>query len=609
MAPPSIPEPAVAAPVESRLSSPTVNERLRQLLALELDGEDLAAEEAAGSDEDFFDAGPFEGEPVSPEAVLAARPRSEAQEKPAAIQVAQAQPPAQPVPPTLPEGVLQRDGDRVRILANGITLEGNEVEFHPETGLYELKGNPVATRGADSIRADRMTLNPRTRVATAEGSVLIRQDSQEFRATRATYNFEARSGLAENVETLFGTYYVQAKEVELKPGLLYEGRRVHFSTCPPEHGHYGVYTRVLEAKPGQNLTARNVGFDVFGLRVLTIPRLRKSLREEDKDENEKGGPVYPAFGYSKYFGPYVRREFTLQRSRRLWLDSDVQLNTWHEPQGGVLFATPGRVQVTGSVYYRDNSQNRSVRNMQVSRLPEIGLVWSGRERPRPGQLLTHQIYGVGYSETLENSTRWITLAEASAGYYRQHHGDRVRGSDSMSKNGGRARLQVQGVLPKVDLGRASLNGLRLLARQTFYDNGEKLMVLGTGIGKQVRTGKWIFRADRFDQWTFGSTPFLFDDLELAREWRPKVEYQTPIWSISYTLRLHGVTGNVFDQWFSISKLHHCLQPRITYRTRQSQFLFEIRIPGIGGFGRRSGDAPATIREEDPGARVLPTQQD
>lgn len=600
------PAPAAAGVPSARPAVPPVaNDYLRSLLAV-----DLLSPQAPEAftywdeaDPHAFRAEMLEGD----EAAFEVHPASAStfdRDTPAVL--AQATP--APTPPTTSQPVPapRPEGGRVRIVANGITLEGDEVEFNPDTGLYVLTGNPRAFRGEDEIRAERMILNPRSQQATAEGDVLIRQGGQEFRATRATYNFAGRQGLADNVTTMFGTYYVRANQIELKPGLLYEGRRVQFSTCPPEHGHYGVYTRMLEVKPGETITARNVGIDVFGLRLLTIPRITRSIREDE--ENERRGQVYPAFGYNSFTGPYARREFNLHRGQDYLLNADVRLNTFKPPFGGLLFGTPGKLQTTASLFYRDFSDNRSVRNLQVSRLPEVGLIWSPRERARPGEHLPHQIYGVN-APRQSQSTRWIPAAEISAGYFRQHRGDRITDADTRSKSGGRVRLQGQVVQPVVRLGGLSLNGLRFFARQTYYDTGQQFGVAGVGIGKQIRTGLWTFRADRFDQWTFGSTPFRFDDVELRSEWRPRIEYQSRVWSFAYTLRLNGNNGNVFDQWFSVSKLHHCLQPRLTYRTRGTDILFEIRIPGISGFGRTGAGGTTTVRDTDPGAPLIPTQHD
>jgi hypothetical protein len=99
----------------------------------------------------------------------------------------------------------------------------------------------------------------------------------------------------------------------------------------------------------------------------------------------------------------------------------------------------------------------------------------------------------------------------------------------------------------------------------------------------------------------GTTPFLFDDVELEHEWRPRLEYQSRGFSFSYYTRIRAGSGKIYDQVFSVSKLFHCIEPRLTYRTRRQEIFLEFRIPGLSGFGRKRAGEPATLDTADPGA--------
>lgn len=505
--------------------------------------------------------------------------------------------PAQPTPsapaPAPGTSAPGPPGDRVRVEIADAILTADEVEFRPENGLYVATGNPVATRGEDEIRGERMNINPRTRQFTAEGSVTIKQAGQEFRAAKATYNFDTREGLADEVQAVIGSYFVDAEEFEIRKGPVYGGRRVRFSTCPPDHNHYSAYTRLMELRPGERLSGKHVGLDVLGKRIITLPKLARSLRKEDADRQ-----LYPSVGYSSRTGPYIAREFGIIRTEDRILESRVQLNTLSEPYGGLLFTTTDDLQVVGSLYYRDESENQFVRNLQVSRLPEIGLVYRPKRKANPGGLLSHQVYGVSIPRSLGDSRTWLPAAEVSAGYFRQHRGDEIRGPATESQFGSRLRVQLQAGLPLVDLGPIHLNDLRLMLRQTFYDNGDDLGVAGVGIGKRVRAGKFTLSLHRFDQWTEGASPFLFDHVELRQEWRPKIEYRSGGLDVAYILRLRGSEAQVFDHIISISKLTHCIQPRFTYRARRSSFLFEISIPGFSSYDRVEAGTPAARSRED-----------
>lgn len=513
-------------------------------------------------------------------------PARESADRPGIILAAQPAPAPTPAPATDPTGAQ-------KVALGDVTIYGQQIERDPATGVFVVTGNPRAVYGADELRADRLTIDPITQDFTAEGSVVILQAGREIRATRANYRFVDREGTAEDVREQFGPYYIRAERLQLKGGPVYEALRAAFSTCEIEPTpHYQFYSRNIQIFPGKELIARNVGLDLLGRRLLTIPRVRKSLAPGGDDDRS----VYPSLGYNKYTGPYARQELSLRRGEPVWLDADYQLNTLREPSGGLKAATRGQMQFRATAYYRDLAENQRVRFLQVSRLPEVGMVWSPNRAASPGNFLPHQVGAVRYPRELDVSNKWRLAAELSAGYFRQHRGDRVVERDSLSKWGARVKAQAQGVLPQADIGPVRLNDLRFLVRQTFYDSGDAFTVFGTGIGKRVKFKNLQLGITRFDQFTSGSTPFLFDDVELRQEWRPRLEYTTPGFNFTYVARIRQ-NGGLYDQAFSFSKLFHCIEPRFTYRTRNSDFFLEIRIPGLTSFGNARPGEPRTIEQE------------
>lgn len=522
--------------------------------------------------------------PVALPAALPANPAPEATCGPSegVVPVAFAQKaPAKPAPakPTPPPTPAPAPGQVIAI--GEVNIFGDQIEQDPATGLIVITGNPRAVRGMDEIRGTRLSYDPLNQEFTAEGNVVIIQSGREIHSTRATYRFVDQEGTADDTREQYGPYWIRAEQLKIHPGPVYEALRAAFTTCDEKHPHYEFYSRHLNIIPGKSLEGRSVGIDLLGRRLITIPKIRKSLTPGD----EEGNSLYPTFGYNSNTGPYVRKEFVLQHNKPVWLDADVRINTLREPQGGIMAATPGAGQLRASVFYRDIAENQRIRFLQVSRLPEVGYVWSPGNTPRPGQFLPHQIGAVRYPQELSVSTAWRLSAEASAGYFRQHRGDRVVGEDSLSKNGARVKLQVQGVEPTVNVGPLRLNDLRLMARQTLYDTGEAFTVFGTGIGKKVRFKNLRLGIQRLDMFTMGSTPFLFDDVELSQEWRPRLDYTTRGFNFSYIARLRGENARLYDQIFSISKVFHCIEPRLTYRMRRSAIFLELRIPGLSGFSR------------------------
>lgn len=472
-----------------------------------------------------------------------------------------------------------------QVSVGDVQITGEQFEMDPTTGLITVTGNPRAIRGDEEIRATRMIINPRTLQFTAEGDVIIRQGGREIRTTRATYSFEQRSGQAEQIKLVQGTYFIEADQVLLKPGPAYEARRASFSTCDREHKHWEIYSRVMEIVPGEEVVARNAGVDFLGMRLFTVPRYRKNLDDRDDDPMR-----LPSFGYDNRNGPYVRQNFTIHRGNPIWIDADVQINGYREPMGGFRFGSAGRFKFVASAFYRDVAENQRSPHLQVSRLPEVGIVWSSNEVARPGRFLGARPQSVRYPPALDVSTKWIFAAQATAGYFRQHRGQRLVEPDGVSKNGARFLIQGQAVLPLVKLGPISLNDLRLIARESLYDTGDNFLTYGFGIGKRVRFGNWELRADYFRNFSSGSTPFLFDDIELRQEVRPRLQFRTRNFEFSYLARVDVDRGNVFDQIISVSKLFHCIRPTLSYSVRRNEIFFELRIPGL------SGPAPTRVGE-------------
>lgn len=531
-----------------------------------------------------------------PLAAAAQAPRPEGT-RPPDTAMAPADPPA--AAPDVPAPAIDAQAG-AGVSIGGVTVTGESIERDPETGLITVTGSPHAVRGDEDLRAVRFIINPDTGQFTAEGNVVFRQGVQIVRGTRATFNFNTGEGRVEDVNSLYNTYYLKAEEVFVHrgpAGPFYVARRGRITTCDKRDPHYDLAPRTLTIYPQDKLIALNTGIDFLGFRLLTVPKVVKSLKPKEEQEHNP----YPSFGYDHRWGGYAKQEFDLIHKRPVWLDAHAALYMFHEPSGGLLVATPGHLQAVGALFYRDDAENQRSRRLQVSRLPEVGAVWTSyTERPRTGRFLSHQVAGVNRPEFLDYSREWRFAAEVTGGFFRQHHGDDTDLENSESKNGARGAIQGQAILPWVKMGPISLNDMRFMARQSIYDTGDEYTVLGTGIGKQVKVGKHVrLRVDRFDQWTGGESPFLFDTVELKQEWRPRFDYDSKQFHLSYFARIRGQNGNLYDQVFSVSKLFHCIEPRLTYSVRRGSLLLDITIPGFsGGRPRSRPGEPRTIDTGD-----------
>jgi hypothetical protein len=515
-----------------------------------------------------------------------------------ALLTTQAAQAAQPVPPT---GAAPGQP----LVVEDVELFGEVFDRDLSTGLITVTGNPRAVSGPMEVRGTRITVDPRTRQATAEGDVLLIQEGQLIYASRATYNFRDKTGQAENAHGQFQQLLIAAEEMTMETGPVYLVRRARVTTCDRDDPHYELYARRARIIPQKRFIGNDVGFDLLGKRMFTLPKYSRSL----EPASEETVSPYPSVGYSGREGPYIRKEMILRHSDPYWLDAEAQINTRRPPFGGLRFSTTGSLQTVAALYYRDYAENQRARHLQVSRLPEVGLIWGRQGLPRPGKFLPHQISSVSARPSEGSPTRWQFQAQASAGFFLQHHGDRQRRGDGADKSGGRLTLQGQAVLPQVSLGPARLDGLRFMLRQHLYGTGDSYAVFGAGVGKHYRFGPWTVGISRFSQMTNGSTPFLFDDVELRQEWRPTAEYRTRRWHLAYTGRINASTGRLYNHLFTISTLFHCIEPEITYQTRHHRIEIQFRIPGLFSRGSTPVLSPRTVDTPEDLARPLvgPTQ--
>lgn len=484
------------------------------------------------------------------------------------------------------------------IQISSLEVTGDLIESNEQNGTITVTGNPIVKRGQDELRCTRLVINRDAQIATAEGNVTIIQGDQQFTAARATYNFATRTGEAENVNGTVDQYILHAEKLILKPGPSYEAIGARFTPCEKEHPHQQSHARLLQITPGQELLARGLGIDLLGVRLATIPTLRKSLKPNSGNADSRS--AYPSVGVDSRNGLFLEKQFDLRSRAPVWIDGFLRLNMLREPSAGLEFATPGSTQWVASLFYRDQAENQRGRFMQVSRLPQVGVVWANRRSVAlPGRFLPHQVSNVRRPDYLKYSRQWFLAAELTAGYFQQYRGDDLRRDDGESKSGGRLMAQAQALLPNVQLVKGiGLNDLRIMARQSYYDSGQAHFVLGTGIGKEFRSGNWRVGIDRFDQFSSGTTPFLFDDIELRREWRPRLEFKSTNFNFSYYARLRPDRGGVFDQVFEVSKVFHCIEPRLRYGVRRQEIGLDIRLPGLTGNSRRRPSEPRIANDLD-----------
>ena len=248
----------------------------------------------------------------------------------------------------------------------GIVFKADEFRTDPKTGIVTLDGNAFIGFDGDEIHARKMTVNPDTGQVTAEGELVLKLDEQLITARRGEYNYETHQGRLEAARTRTRDLIVRAKSIELVGRDHYVARGVRYTTCDVKRPHYELSARKLDIKLGKRAIAHNVGVDLFGVRLATVPEIEKPLSKNGRANNRL--PL-PTLGFNSRDGFFAEKEFTLLRREPLWANFDLRIRSNVDPAASLRLATKGRLHFVGAVSFRDRASNQRSRFMEVDRFP------------------------------------------------------------------------------------------------------------------------------------------------------------------------------------------------------------------------------------------------
>jgi hypothetical protein len=246
--------------------------------------------------------------------------------------------------------------------------------------------------------------------------------------------------------------------------------------------------------------------------------------------------------------------------------------------GGVEgLETGGRLRWIGAVKLREPAPNQRVRFLDVDILPEVGVLWVPQPDVR-SRFLPIQVQDA--DRPSEEADSWLTIGQLTAGYFRQRRQE-FRGDVAVRESD--FRLDARGLLagPTLRVGGVRLVQPRVLIRGALYGGGEHLLLLGVGLERSWRFGRDVsLRLQQFSHWRSGDSRFLFDEVEIRNEWRPLVEIRSGLNTFAWIARYDADRSAFFDQEFSVARVLHCLEPRLSYRTRRRQISLDVRIVGL-----------------------------
>ncbi len=421
----------------------------------------------------------------------------------------------------LPIGSRGDDADALKSHLQG-ALECNEAEF--------------------SVAADGISVQ-------ASGNVVLQVDGGVLTADSLSYKFKRDQGQASgellNGRAKFGGLILSGKRVSFD-GPVYHVENGGLTTCDRPRPHYLFSARRIEATVGQEAVLHGAALYLYGVRLLSLGRYRKSLRPT------RGSMLpIPIPGYSRIDSFYVAGSRAVRLGQRSDFASvDLLLSTKRGPRGTVsVFRRQGEGRAGIRLSRRAGVADELTASLTLDRFPEAFASWPW---------------------TVSKAAKLNMRADISVGSYSEH---------PTSAEASRANVKL-GLEQGVDGNEKGVfGGLRY--RKSWYSNSSSLEVLESELGIRSQPNRKTFGEVAFiHRASHGSTPFEFDDVDVPNELRVRLELDTgKFWALGAAVRYDTAASEVMDQTLSLTRKVHCL----TYTLKWHQLTGDFGV-GIGLVG-------------------------
>lgn len=452
-------------------------------------------------------------------------------------------------------------------------------------------GNVTATGGVGlvygetRIRADRAEGNHRAGEVTAHGHVLLERPDGTLKADSVRYNLNTDEGFLQSASGTYGLYTFTGRSAWLAPDGVLRVEGASGTTCGLEHAHWRLTAREVVVHPGKYASARRIGLWIGNTRVMSFPAYRLSLQETQ--------PLFPTPGAEQQDGAYLKFTYPFvtaytsaaaiegRITQKRGLQGVVELErslTGTAPRKAVLtrdiapdlmgaglltgqdvVTTSAALPPRANVFFRFGRRQRvydpDVRYLYLDRQPEAGVRLLGAAVP--GQV------GGGWRLAFD--------AQGGVGRFREHT-DRTW----------RTRYDLRAVL-RTERARPVSWVLDpvLLARSSWYSDGHHQTVLGgsIGLGRQL-TARHFAAVTYARHFTDGSSPFEFDNIDVGEKLATRLQSQWGLLRSDFVVDFDLQRGGVYDWGLRLSRVFHCIEPRITYQNRYKSFNVDVKLIGL-----------------------------
>jgi len=439
-------------------------------------------------------------------------------------------------------------------LPRRFSLSADEAQYDLSQQQARAQGHALLIYDDVTLRADALDANLESGQVTAVGGVTVVQGPRRLTADRAEYNVKRQAGTLLRATAGVGPALFRGERLVVSPRQ-FSVYSASFTTCPLPHPDYEVRARSITLYPGDRVVARHAAIYFYGHRLLSLPTLSQNL---NPDREAPG--ILPRAGYSRLDGPFaglaygfapggpqttgiINVRYTTRRGLRGWLRTSY-LPSW------------GRISLTAS--RKEDLNERpitsiveplptTVQRVTVDRLPELAL---------------HRKTG--------NLMPWLTgQAWVTAGRYRE-----LPTGVSANRLSLVADLETEPWQVSPRLGLTAGFGVR----QSYYSGRDQQRLVAPRVGLRYDGGKRFSLALSYQhRSTTGSTPFLFDEIQIRREITGNlVALPHPLWRVEVGTRFDTANGELRDAEVTLFRTVHCLEYSVGWRKERS----ELRV-GLG----------------------------
>lgn len=463
-------------------------------------------------------------------------------------------------------------------------LSGKEFSLHCNELTYNLQSREVQAVG-DCIISYRSTQgeNVQLTASTVSGNLhngqiqaservsVTQGNGRSFTGDSAEYNLRTDDGVIKNASAVLDGIHFKGSELRAEEDQ-YAITQSRFTTCDKEDNpHYYISARQITIEPGNSMTVRHACVHILGGDLLTIPRYTVDL----KDSSRKGMKL-PAVGMNAYYGPYVSYEFDISNSPQTFGGLAIRLSEKQAFQGGILYDQIASRPVFLRFTYREPFYSGSRRDILLTRLPEAGIRFcSGPDAQR--YALSRRYIDLG-GETISPGDRPISKAkfnvvsEIGVGRFRE---------EPSRTNNSRFDARTVAWLEPMAIGSRVLFSPGVSGRISLYEHGDTYSAFAVRLAASYEISEKSYVSFSYIANTIqGNSPFVFDNVDLKQELVGKVVFPVGTLNLELDSRYDLRNRDVYDIEITVSQRMHCLQPKITWRSRFKELTFGLSLIGL-----------------------------